>query len=259
MTGTEHPPVFDAHAHLPGAEGATERLLEVMDSSGIARAVVVAGGAVDPDRLSRQIIEGGHVETDADNGAVLKGCARSGGRLVPFFFANPHRSGADYRAADERFSGLKLAPSVHGVGLLDARTTALVEEAGAKGHGVYLHCLQRPGFGVAELARLAGEFPAVTFVLGHGGVGDMDLYGIDLIRPRPNVLFETSGCFSVVVRAALDRLGSERVLLGTEYPLQHPAVELAKYRALNLSDEVWHRVTWQNTCRLIGDNAREHP
>ncbi|CAL9347786.1 amidohydrolase family protein [Streptomyces albus] len=255
MTGTEHTPVFDSHAHLAGADGATERLLRTMDSNGISRAVVVAGGAVDPDRLSRQIIEGGHVVSDADNDAVLAGCARSGGRLVPFFFANPHRHCADYRAAAGAFRGLKLAPSVHGVGLLDPRTKALVELADAWRHGVYLHCLQRPGFGVAELVRLAGEFPTVTFVLGHGGVGDMDLYGVELIRPRPNVLLETSGCLSVVVRTALDRLGSDRVLLGTEYPLQHPAVELAKYRALELPDAVWHRVTWQNTCRLIGEDV----
>jgi predicted TIM-barrel fold metal-dependent hydrolase len=245
--------VFDAHAHLaPGVE-ATDRLLAVMDSCGIDRAVVVAGGAVSPDTLSRQLIEGGHVETDADNEAVLAGCERSAGRLVPFFFANPHRSAEDYRTHGHGFRGLKLAPSVHGVGLLDERTVALVDVAEGLGHGVYLHCIQRPGFGVAELVGLARRFPAVAFVLGHAGVGDLDLYGIDLIKPLDNIVFETSGGYTGVVRAALGRLGPDRVLLGTEYPLQHPSVELAKYRVLELSEEDWKRVAWQNTCRLIGE------
>ncbi len=229
------------------------RLLEVMDDCGIDRAVVVAGGVLSPDQLSRQIIEGGQVENDADNEMVLAGCERAQRRLVPFFFANPHRNGEDYRAHGARFRGLKLAPSVHGVSLADERTAGLVEEAGGFGHGVYLHCIQRPGFQVAELVRLAKRFPRVGFVLGHGGVGDLDLYGIDLIAPVGNVALETSGSYTSVVRAALDRLGPDRVLLGTEYPLQHPSVELAKYRVLELSEDHWRRVTWLNACRFAGE------
>jgi uncharacterized protein len=256
MTGAttmERQRVFDAHAHLaPGAE-ATDRLLAVMDSCGIDRAVVVAGGAISPDTLSRQIIEGGHVETDANNVAVLASCERSAGRLVPFFFANPHRNAEDYRIHGQRFRGLKLAPSVHGVSLLDERTVALVDEADRLGHGVYLHCIHRPGFGIAELVGLARRFPTVVFVLGHAGVGDLDLYGIDLIKPWDNIVFETSGGYTGVVRAAFSRLGPDRVLFGTEYPLQHPSVELAKYRVLELSEDHWKRMAWQNTCRLIGE------
>ncbi|MFI9173101.1 amidohydrolase family protein [Streptomyces lincolnensis] len=256
MTTTERRRIFDAHAHLAPGEGAADRLLEVMDSCGIDRAVVVAGGVVDPDQLSRQIIEGGALDRDADNDAVRAACATTGGRLVPFFFANPHRAGADYRAAGRHFAGLKLAPSVHGVPLDDPRHAELAATAEEFGHGVYLHCVARPGFGVAELVGLARRFTAVTFVLGHAGVGDMDLYGIDLIRPLPNVLFETSGGYSAVVRAALNRLGPERVLLGTEYPLQHPSVELAKYHALGLSEPEWRLVAWENTRRLTGETNR---
>ncbi|MGW2261678.1 amidohydrolase family protein [Streptomyces sp. NPDC001780] len=252
MTTTGHQRIFDAHAHLASGEGAADRLLEVMDSCGIDRAVVVAGGVVDPDLLSRQIIEGGSVDRDADNDGVRRACDRAGGRLVPFFFANPHRAGADYRAEGRHFRGLKLAPSVHGVPLTDRRHASLAALAEEYGHGVYLHCVHRPGFGVADLVTLARGFPRVTFVLGHAGVGDMDLYGIDLISPLPNVVLETSGGYSAVVRAALDRLGPARVLFGTEYPLQHPSVELAKYSSLGLTGKEWRRVAWENTSALLG-------
>lgn len=256
MTTKERQRIFDAHAHLAPGEGAADRLLEVMDSCGIDRAVVVAGGVVDPDLLSRQIIEGGALDRDADNDGVWAACEPTGGRLIPYFFANPHRAGADYRGDGRRFHGLKLAPSVHGVPLTDPRHAELAAIAEEYGHGVYLHCVQRPGFGVADLVTLARGFPRVTFVLGHAGVGDMDLYGIDLITPAPNILFETSGGYSAVVRAALNRLGPGRVLLGTEYPLQHPSVELAKYRALKLSDREWAQVAWDNTSRLTGGTER---
>jgi len=68
-----------------------------------------------------------------------------------------------------------------------------------------------------------------------------------------NIVAETSGCLTVVARLAIERLGPDRVLFGTEYPLQHPSVELAKFAALDLSPEVWHRIAWRNAHRLLGE------
>ncbi|MDJ1130555.1 amidohydrolase family protein [Streptomyces iconiensis] len=245
--------VFDAHAHLAPRPDSAERILTSMDRNGIDRTVVVAGAAISPDELSRQIIVGGHIEKDADNTAVLEGCAGAPGRLVPFFFANPHREAGEYRSRGTEFRGLKLAPGVHGVPLADERTQALVSAAAELGHNVYLHCLHREGFGVRDLVGLARRFPAVTFVLGHAGVGDLDLYGIDLITDSGNIVFETSGGYTSVVSAAIERLGAERVLFGSEYPLQAPEVELAKFKALGLPADQWRLIAWENTMRLIGE------
>lgn len=242
--------VFDAHAHL--APGGEPRLLKEMDDCGIERAIVVAGGVTSPDQMSRQIVEGGYVDSDADNTAVLAGCDRSSARLVPFFFANPHRSASVYREHGPLFSGLKLAPSVHGVPFADQRTVALVEVAVELGHNVYAHCLQRPGFGVADFVSLAKRFPMVTFALGHAGVGDLDFYGVDLIAPLDNIVFETSCGLTATVRRALDRLGPRRLIFGTEYPMQSPRVELTKLRVLDLSVEEWDMIAWRNVSRFAG-------
>jgi uncharacterized protein len=45
------------------------------------------------------------------------------------------------------------------------------------------------------------------------------------------------------------------VLFGTEYPGQHPSVELAKFRALQVPADVWRLVAWGNACRLLGEGA----
>lgn len=245
-------PVLDFHARLVPRPGSLDRMLATMDECGIARAVVCAGGTIDLDRLSRQLIEGGHVESDADNDAVLEACAGSGGRLVPFWFANPHRDPADYRTRAEHFAGLEISPAVHGVTLTEDRTRALVEVAEAVGHSVYLVCLDRPGCRVADLVALASAHPRVQFVLGHSGIGNIDYYAVDLVRSQANVWFETSGGYSSVVRAALERLGPDRLLFGTEYPIQHPRVELAKFEALELSPECWQRIAWDNANHLLG-------
>ena len=76
--------VMDFHVRLAPRPGARDRLLSTLDECGLERAVVCAGGTIDLDRLSRQLILGGHVQTDADNDAVLSACNGTDGRLVPF-------------------------------------------------------------------------------------------------------------------------------------------------------------------------------
>src|SRR3982751_6356060 len=130
MTGQ---PVLDFHVRLVPRPEARERLLAALDECGLERAVVCAGGTIDLERLSRQLILGGHVETDADNDAVLNACEGTDGRLVPFFFATPYREAAVYQARAAEFRGLEISPAVHGVGLGDPRVAELVGIAAAVG------------------------------------------------------------------------------------------------------------------------------
>jgi uncharacterized protein len=248
--------IVDFHARLIDQPGEPDRLLRVMDSHGIGTAVVCAGGVVDLDRLSAQIVHGGHVDTDADNARVLAACAESAGRLVPFYFANPHTTPATYRTHAGCYRGLELSPAVHGVGFDDPRTFALVEIAAANRHPVYTVCLPRAGARTSDLVALARRFPRTWFVSGHCGFLTLDTAALAEIAPQPNIVVETSGCFGVVVRRALDRLGPERVLFGTEYPLQHPATELTKLASLDLSVPVWRAVSHHNAHRLLGGDTQ---
>jgi hypothetical protein len=248
--------VVDFHARLVDRPDEPDRLLAVMDAHGIGTAVVCAGGVVDLDRLSRQIVHGGHVETDAGNERVLAACERSAGRLLPFHLGNPHAPPRVYREQAARCRGLELSPAVHGVGFDDDRTAALVEIAAAHGHPVYTVCLPRRGARTGDLVALARRFPRTWFVSGHCGFLTVDTAALAEIAPQPNIAVETSGCFGVVVRYALDRLGPDRVLFGTEYPLQDPATELAKLAALDLSIPVRRAVVLDNAHRLLGGGPR---
>lgn len=247
--------VFDFHARLVPRPRARQRLLDNMDAAGIDRAAVAAGGVLGLDQLSRQLVEGGHCDVDADNDAVLSACEDSGGRLVPFYFANPRSGVRDYRRRCDQFRGLELSPAVHGVGLADRRTLALVEVAAEAGHPVYVVSTASPGSRTADLVTLATAFAEVCFVFGHCGFTGIDAYGIGQIAGRDNILAETSGCLTVLAQLAMQRLGHDRVLFGTEYPLQHPRVELAKFAALDLAPQEWEQVAWLNAHRLLGEET----
>lgn len=250
--GADMDAVFDFKVRLAPRPGAPEQLASTLTRNGIRGAAVSAGGVIDLAGLSRQLVDGGHVTTDPDNELVREFCLRSSGRFVPVYFANPHRPAQEYADRAAGFRGLEISPAVHGVPLTDPRVGELVRIAGHARHSVYVVCLIRPGCGVADLAALARAHPGTVFVLGHAGTGNIDFYAVDLIADLPNVLLETSGGYTSVLSAALDRLGPERLLFGSEYPLQDPRVELAKFRAVDVTPQAWALVGRRNAHRVLG-------
>jgi uncharacterized protein len=247
--------IFDFHARLAPGPAAVTRLVDSLDRCGVSRAALAAGGVIRPDVLSRQLVDGTYITSDPDNEAVLRACAASAGRFVPFYFANPHRPVDDYRERAKEFRALELSPAVHGVPLDDPRVAELVGIAADAAHPVYVVCLVRPGCGVADLVRLAREFPGVPFVLGHAGATTLDFHAVTLIDPYDNILFEASGGYTSVLRFALDRLGPRRVLFGSEHPIQHIEVELAKFAVLELASADWAQVAWHNALRILGEET----
>jgi uncharacterized protein len=216
---------------------------------------VSAAGVISLDQLSEQLMVGGYSTVDADNDLVAEICGETAGRLVPFFTGNPHAAPDRYADVAVKFSGLELSPAVHGVAFTAPANVALVEIAARHSQPVYTVPVARPGCGAPDLAKLAGEFPSVTFVLGHCGYLGIDLYSIKAIEDAANIVAETSGCYTAIAGIAVERLGAGRVLFGTDYPMQHPAVELAKMAALDLDQASRERVMGQNAVRLLGEHT----
>ncbi|MGW2050980.1 amidohydrolase family protein [Streptomyces sp. NPDC001858] len=241
--------VVDAHAHAHRA--LLPRLLTTMAETGVSTACLVVGGVVPPEELSRTIVrEGPGRDVDADNADLLD-AVRGEDRLAVFYFANPHR------AADERdlelirgCAGIKFAPGVHGVGHLDPRVQSYVDIARDASLPVYAHCIGNGPLSVEQYARLARRNPDVDFLLGHAGRGNFDLLAAQEIRESENVLFETSGGFDHVIKEAVATLGAERVVFGSEFPIQHPRVELTKL-SLALAEKELPLVLGANMRRLL--------
>ncbi|MFJ9818101.1 amidohydrolase family protein [Streptomyces sp. NPDC101151] len=240
--------VTDAHAHANRA--LVPRLLATMEDTGLSAAFLVAGGVVPPEELSRTILtEGPGRDVDADNADLLD-AVKGENRLEVFYFANTRR------AADETdlelirgCAGIKFAPGVHGVGHLDPRVQSYVDIARAESLPVYAHCIGNGHLSVEQYARLARRNPEVDFLLGHAGRGNFDLLAAHEIRSAQNVLFETSGGFDHVIREAITVLGPERVVFGSEFPIQHPRVELTKL-ALAVPDAALPAVLGGNIRRV---------
>jgi len=246
--------LIDSHAHLSLKPAALESLLDSMNRLDIDQAVVVGGGLVDPSKLQEP---GSGTGVLFNNLALLELCEKAEGRLLPFYFANPWAPPDQYADVGPRFHGLKLGPVVHGCPLTSPQTRSYLDLAARFRHPVYLHCLEKDGLRVTDLCRLAEDYPSLSFILGHGGVGHLDYAAIGAIAPFANIFYETSGSFKATVAKAVATLGPHRVLFGSEHPLQSAAAELAKINDLGLSDEALSAITGGNIARLLRDSKKE--
>ena len=109
---------------------------------------------------------------------------------------------------------------------------------------------------VSVVELLATEYPDVDFIIPHLGSFSDDwraqLALIDHLVRHPNVYADTAGVRRFdLLEQAVRRAGSRKILFGSDGPWLHPAVELAKIRALQLTAVEERLVLCGNFLRLI--------
>ena len=192
-----------------------------------------------------------------DNELVRTTLVRQPG-VYGLVWANPRMPGAvdeTRRLLDEpgsRFRGVKLHPLLDGYHPDDPIVHPIVELLIERGLPALIHC-GHPIFTLPwSIEELIRRYPAARIVLGHMGHGNIVYINaaIDVAARNPNVFLETSGMpMHSKIREAVERVGPDRVLYGSDAPFHHPSVELTKVRVSGLSSELVDRV--------LGDNGRE--
>ena len=81
--------------------------------------------------------------------------------------------------------------------------------------------------------------------MGHGNIVYINA-AIDIAERRPNVYLETSGMpMHTKIAEAVERVGAERVMYGSDAPFHHPAVEILRVQVSGLDagelEDVLHR------------------
>jgi predicted TIM-barrel fold metal-dependent hydrolase len=250
-----------------------DRLISEMDDAGIARAFLVA-----PDFS--------HVAPDATDPRELaelhhRVCRRHEGRLGVFFGVDA-RSGEEGLALFERgiteygFAGLKIYP-LNGHSPSDRRLYPFYEVCAQHRKPVLSHT--GPGWGPLDFTfgrpllidEAARDFPAVDFILGHGGVTHVE-EAIYLCAHRPNVHMDISQ-FHATLSAdgwqahlnRLFRLGlNHKILFGTCWPAFRASTSLkALVKALVEGPDAFagvkasHRqlILSRNVLRLVGEDV----
>jgi predicted TIM-barrel fold metal-dependent hydrolase len=149
-----------------------------------------------------------------------------------------------------RFVGVKLHPLLDGYHPDDPMVHPIYEAAIARDVPLLIHC-GHPIFTLPwSIEEAAVRFPKAKIILGHMGHGNIVYIdgAIAVAERNENVWLETSGMpMHTKIAEAVRRVGTDRVMYGSDAPFHHPVVEMAKVRLSGLSDDLVDRV--------MGDNA----
>lgn len=102
----------------------------------------------------------------------------------------------------------------------------------------------------ADVAILAQKFPELRVHMAHlYGAG---YRGIADIAPYPNIYVDTGGGEpeSAVLEYAVQEMGGDRILFGSDAPGRGFAVQLGKVTGADISEEVEEMILWKNTKRV---------
>jgi uncharacterized protein len=246
--------IIDCHCHAGTGDGLTGPWDTAAPLSTHLRRAARAG-------IDRTVIFAAfHSDYASANEEVARMVASRPDRLYGFAFVNADRDRGRVldlvRIAVQQygFVGIK----VHRA---DARITREVCAA-ARAFGLPLLYDVMGEVSVVEL--LAQEYPDVDLIVPHlGSFADdwrAQLALIDHLVRHPNVYVDTSGVRRFdLLEQAVQRAGARKILFGSDGPWLHPAIELAKVRALELSKEDEALVLGGNFLRLIAKVRRHRP
>jgi uncharacterized protein len=216
-----------------------QQLLAIMDKYGIDRTIVMASTEQSPQNLA--VVE------------AIKGIDR----LLSFAVINPYEAhggvGLLRQAVQEwGMNGLKLMPLRHGYEIDGSAPLPIMQEAHDLGIPVSIHsgsqfCLPW------QIARLARRFPDVPVIMDHMGWRYYIDGAIDVAMEQPNILLETALVgMPGYIRMAVDKVGGDRVIYGSDYPTGHPSSMIANIDAANLSPDDRALVMGGNLARILG-------
>ncbi len=244
--------VIDAHAHNWSHFADTDYLRACLDRFSLRGIVILSNltGGFDP---SPEEVSKSNEDTARLRDAV-------GERILPFCYVNAahteHALAEVERWGDADFCALKFWVSQRGT---DERTCEVTEAALARGWPVLYHAYYRT-HGEAppneapplDIAQLAERYPSGQFIMAHFGA--QFEHGLRAIEHCPNVAVDYAGSINEkgAYEMALDLLGSERVLFGTDLPGADYFVNAGRVLELEVDDAVKQQVFSGNIERILG-------
>jgi predicted TIM-barrel fold metal-dependent hydrolase len=243
--------ILDAHMHIDevpalGWSMSARECIERMDEAGIDIGVVMT--ITDLPALNPNALE-----------LIAAACAEYPERLYAFARIHPWYGDAAEEALERAFTeftcfkGLKLHPVSTIAHPSGADTQRLVRCAVRHDAPTLLHCGDEPLTTPLAIEPLAAACPDATIILGHMGGYFHGDEAIEVAERRPNIILETSAFpYPAKIREAVERLGADRVIYGSDGPVCSPRIEVEKVRLAGVGADAEPRVLGETAAELFG-------
>lgn len=207
-----------------------------------------------------------HKDLAAVNARLAAECQRFPGFLIPFGSVNPRQPDweEDLRRCQEQYHmpGIRLNPNYHSYRLDDQAFAQLLEKATERrliiqivvrmeDERTHHPLMQVPAVDLRPLPGVLARVPAARLQILNASFDPKDETTVVLARSR-KVHFDFANVESVGGLAKmLQRVGRERVVFGSHFPLFYPESALLKIRESALSDEEVQAVQHANARALL--------
>lgn len=234
---------IDAHNHMGVRHGASQvgsELVAKIDSVGVDRAVMFP-----------------FVEGNFTNQPIKEAFDQFPDRLIPFCAVNPWQADAvdEVRrcVVDWGFKGLKLHPALNGFHLSDpGLCNPLFSVAEELGIPIIVHGASDLYNCPPEFALMAMRFPNVNLIMAHMGFFWSVDQAIGFASEFPNLYLETSRAPIFEIRTAVQRLGADKVIWGTDSPFVDYEWEFRKMERAAFDTNGYDQIMGGNIARLLG-------
>ena len=259
----ESEPAFDMLYRSPTSRlVSVSQLLAAMDANGIDQSVVFGFPWQNPDLFK------------IHNDCILEAVQKHPGRLIGFGCFDPSSSEAPKeaeRCLDAGLAGIgELA--FYQSGIDDeaiSRLTPVMDICRERGRPVLIHTNEPVGHPypgktpntLAQIYSLVKRYPENTLVLAHWGGG---LFFFNLLKKEvkdrlKNVYFDTAASPFLyepgIYRVAVQAVGAEKILFGSDYPLLAPSRYFKEMDAAGISGTERKRICGINAARLLNQEA----
>lgn len=239
--------IIDAHAHLDEVEAfgwkdTPSKLIRLMNEAKIDKSVVTtyADEPGPEDGLERLR---GYVSTHPD-------------RFIGFPRIDPRYGDEAMEAFETAITeygmrGLKLHPVSNLSNPFADFTVRFLDRAAEFDVPVLIHSGDR----IMCLPRQIGEAASrtdATLIMAHVGGFFHAHEAVDVAAKHDNVILESSAFpYPRILQDAVDRLGADRVIYGSDQPAANPHTELEKIHTLDITDSQREQILYRNIAELL--------
>jgi len=249
--------IFDIHVHLLGDAGLDGEFMEFARRWKMPFAVSCLGPEV--AMLAEPTVD----EIRKCNDMVLDLVDRNPGFAYGFCYVNPahgNQAVEEIRRCvrDGGMVGIKLWVAVK---CSDERAFPIAEEAIGLDVPILQHSYLRlvevlPGESKpADIVALASRYPGMRMIMAHMAFRWRE--GVDTVRDYPNLLVDTCGFDPELgsIEYAVEKLGVDRVLFGSDAPGRDILAQLGKVMAAGIPEPDREKILRGNAERLLGLNG----
>ena len=264
--------IIDAHCHIypdmiaeRAVEGTGHFYHMPMRLDGRVSTLLREGAAAGVDHFVVQSVATKPSQVTTINRFIARSVAQSDGRMTGLGTLHPDSpdiAGDIEQLLELGLKGVKLHPDMQGFKLDDYRCLKIYELCEGRlplliHTGDSRYDFSNPN----RLRPILDIYTGLTVIGAHFGGFSMWEEACELLCDCKRLYVDcSSSLYALSVETArrlVRRYGAERVLFGTDYPMWTPSEELARFRALGLTEEENEQILWRNAARLFNIPVQE--